>query len=202
MKAILISTFAMATLLFSCKKDDKVHLQPHDQNHMMALFHDMLSDMEMMEMTMDPEIDFPAMMILHHMGAIDMAHLELEQGKNDSLKRTAQKVIDAQQMEIHEFQAYLDSANDKIDEVPAFTMEQMTHMKKMHELADIQFITGDIDNDFATLLIIHHQGALEDSEAYLMYGTDPYLLKKAKHMIEMQTMEITELRNWLMTHKR
>ncbi len=47
----------------------------------------------------------------------------------------------------------------------------------------------------ATLLAIHHQEALEDSEAYLMYGNNPYLSDKAKSMIEMQTMEITELKN-------
>lgn len=202
MKTILVSAIAMATLLFSCKKDDKAHLQPHDQNKMMAVFHHMLSQMDTMEMTHDPEIDFPVMMILHHQGAIDMAHLELQQGKNDSLKHIAQKVIDEQQMEIHELQAYLDTLNDKIVEVHAFTMEQETHMKKMHELADIQFITGDIDNDFATLLTIHHQGAIEDSEAYFMYGNDMHLSNKAKSMIEMQTMEITELKNWLMKHKR
>ncbi len=202
MKSFLVSAIAMATLLFSCRKDDKVHLQPHDQNQMMKVFHHLLSQMDTMKMTNDPEIDFPGMMILHHQGAIDMAHLELQEGKNDSLKHIAQKVIDAQQMEIQEFQAYLDTLHDKIVEILAFTMEQETHMKKMHELADIQFITGNIDNDFATLLTIHHQGAIENSEAYLMYGNDPYLLDKAKSMIEMQTMEITELKNWLMEHKR
>ncbi len=202
MKTILVSSIAIATLLFSCKKDDKAHLQPHDKNQMMAVFHHMLSKMDTMHMTKDPEIDFPSMMILHHQGAIDMAHLQLQQGKNDSLKRIAQKVIDEQQAEIQELQAFLDSLHDKNNDVPAFTMEQMTHMKKMSELADIQFISGDIDNDFATLLIIHHQGAIEDSEAYLMYGTNEYLIDKAKTMIMMQTMEITELTNWLMEHKR
>jgi len=202
MKTFLVSAIALATLLFSCKKDDKAHLQPHDQNQMMKVFHHMLSKMDTMKMTKDPEVDFPSMMILHHQGAIDMANFELQQGRNDSLKRIAQKVIEEQQMETKEFEDYLDSLNEKHYEVPAFAMEQMMHMKKMHELADIQFISGDTDNDFATLLTIHHQGAIEDSEAYLMYGSDPYLLDKAKSMIEMQTMEITELKNWLMAHKR
>lgn len=202
MKTLLFSALSLAILLSSCKKDDKVHLQAHDKNQMMAVFHHMLSQMDTMKTTQDPEIDFPGMMILHHQGAIDMAHLELQKGKNDSLKRIAQKVIDAQTMEIADFKAYLNTLNDKPVQVPEFAMEQMTHMKKMHELADIQFITGDIDNDFATLLTIQHQGAIENAEAYLMYGDDPYLLDKAKMMRDMQTMEIAELKNWLMAHKR
>lgn len=143
-----ISSIAIATLLFSCKKDDKAHMQPHDKNQMMTVFHHMLDKMDTMHMTKDPEIDFPSMMILHHQGAIDMAHLQLQQGKNGSLKQIAQNVIDEQQAEIQELQTFLDSLQDKNKEVPAFTMEQMTHMKKMSELADIQFISGDIDNDF------------------------------------------------------
>lgn len=202
MKAILISALALTTLFISCEKDNKVHLQDHDKNEMMAIFHQMLSNMDTMQISQDPEIDFPGMMILHHQGAIDMAHLELQKGKNDSLMHIAQKVIEAQTMEIAELKSYLDTLHGKPGQVPAFAMEQMTHMKKMHELADIQFITGDIDNDFATLLTIHHQGAIENSEAYLMYGNDPYLLVKAKMMVEMQTMEITEFKNWLVAHKR
>lgn len=176
-------------------------MQPHDQNQMMSIMHQMMDQMDTMQMTNDPEIDFASMMIMHHQGAINMANLELQKGANDSLKTIAQNIINMQQMEITEFNNYL-AANSVNNSVPAFGMEQMENMDKMGGNADVQFITGDVDNDFATLMIVHHQGALENSNAYLMYGNDEYLKTKANEMIEMQSMEIMELQNWLIANKR
>jgi uncharacterized protein (DUF305 family) len=48
----------------------------------------------------DPDRDFAAMMIPHHQGAIDMAKLELQFGKNPVLRRLAQGIIVEQLQEI------------------------------------------------------------------------------------------------------
>jgi Domain of unknown function (DUF305) len=50
--------------------------------------------------TGDIDIDFAAMMIPHHQGAIDMALAELRYGKNEQLRRIAQEIIVDQQQEI------------------------------------------------------------------------------------------------------
>jgi hypothetical protein len=50
--------------------------------------------------TGDVDVDFAAMMIPHHQGAIDMAVLELRYGKNEQLRRIAQEIIVDQQQEI------------------------------------------------------------------------------------------------------
>jgi uncharacterized protein (DUF305 family) len=81
-------------------------------------------------------------------------------------------------------------------------MEQMDHMKKMDQMADVQLLTGDIDNDFSTLMILHHNSAIENSEAYLMYGTNSALKALAQKMIDDQKKEIEELSNWLKANKR
>ena len=190
-------------LTFSaCKKDsDGIQLQTHDQNRLMDTMHAMMSRMESRPKTNDPEIDFLKMMIVHHEGAISMAKVELEAGKDDSLKRTAQKVINDQQAEIEELKTILNSlSTDNTD--PAFTMEQMDNMKKGGKAADVQMITGDIDNDFATLMIIHHQGAIDNSSAYLHHGNNSQIKTKATNMINMQTMEIQELADWLLANRR
>ena len=190
-------------LTFSaCKKDsDGIQLQTHDQNRLMDTMHAMMSRMESRPKTNDPEIDFLKMMIVHHEGAISMAKVELEAGKDDSLKRTAQKVINDQQAEIEELKTILNSlSTDNTD--PAFTMEQMDNMKKGGKAADVQMITGDIDNDFATLMIIHHQGAIDNSSAYLHHGNNSQIKVKATSMINMQTMEIQELADWLLANRR
>ena len=50
--------------------------------------------------TGDVDVDFAAMMIPHHQGAIDMAVLELRYGRNEQLRRIAQEIIVDQQQEI------------------------------------------------------------------------------------------------------
>jgi len=50
--------------------------------------------------TGDPDRDFAAMMIPHHQGAIDMAKVQLQFGRNPVLRRLAQAIIVEQQHEI------------------------------------------------------------------------------------------------------
>lgn len=187
----------------ACKKDNVANLtlQSHDNNRMMDSMHAVMSRMDAMSKTNDPEIDFPRMMIMHHQAAINMGNVQRQEGKNDSLKRFSQKMINAQQMEIQELSSIL--ATETVNNsVPAFTMELSDHMMKMDQVADIQLITGDIDNDFATLMIQHHNSAIENSEAYLMYGTNAQLKSLAQKMIDDQKKEIMELSNWLKANKR
>jgi uncharacterized protein (DUF305 family) len=141
------------------------------------------------------------MMVMHHQGAINMANVELQAGKNDSLKRTAQKIINEQQAEIQEFNSILATLTvDNSD--PAFTMEQMDNMTKMGKMADVQLITGDIDNDFATLMIIHHQSAIDNASAYLHHSNNTQLKAMANNIVRSQNMEIEELSSWLIANKR
>jgi uncharacterized protein (DUF305 family) len=200
-KLTLFTAGFFILLLTACTKDNQQHLQAHDSNKMMALMHQMMSQMDTVPITNDPEIDFLRMMRVHHQGAIDMADLELKEGKNDSLKRTAQKIIKEQQDEITQFSAYLatHSANNS---VPQFTMEHEESMMKMGKIADVQFITGDIDNDFATLMIPHHQAAIENAMTYLKYGNDEQVTMWAHKIIDTQKIEIIELSNWLISNKR
>ena len=51
-------------------------------------------------------------------------------------------------------------------------------------------------------MIQHHNSAIENSEAYLMYGNNEVLIGIARKMIEDQTKEIKELSDWLKANKR
>ena len=201
--SFLLFIAASVIFLAACSKDDNngFQLQAHDQNRMMDTMHAMMDRMMAMPKTNDPEIDFAKMMIMHHQGAINMSNVQLQASSNDSLKRTAQKIIAAQQAEIAQFNTILAGITvDNSD--PSFTMEQMENMMKGGKMADIQIITGDIDNDFATLMIVHHQGAIDNASAYLHHGNNAQLKTMAEKIVMTQVMEIKELSNWLIANKR
>ncbi len=69
-----------------------------------------MKNMESMKMTGDTDHDFATLMKMHHQGAIDMARVELKDGKNSKMRAMAKRIIDAQQKEIKEFDGWL-SAN-------------------------------------------------------------------------------------------
>lgn len=60
----------------------------------------MMQSMHASPMTGNADIDFAAMMIPHHEGAIDMARLQLQYGTDPVMRRLAQEIIVTQQSEI------------------------------------------------------------------------------------------------------
>jgi uncharacterized protein (DUF305 family) len=63
-------------------------------------------------------------------------------------------------------------------------------MDTMH--AEMQKVrcSGNADADFASLMIPHHQGAIEMSKVVLQFGTDPCLRRLAQEIIVTQQSEI------------
>ena len=67
----------------------------------------MMKSMETMKMSGDTDRDFAMMMKVHHQGAIDMAQVELKNGKDAKMRAMAKRIIEAQQKEIKEFDQWL-----------------------------------------------------------------------------------------------
>lgn len=71
-----------------------------------------------------------------------------------------------------------------------------------HSKMDSMSMTGDTDYDFAANMRMHHQMAVDKSEAQLKNGKDMQLLKLAEDIIADQKAEIAVLDQWLEAHKK
>src|SRR6201998_1987134 len=58
-------------------------------------------------------------------------------------------------------------------------------------------MNGDIDHDFATMMMPHHQGAIDMAKAELLYGKDPVMKRLAEEIVVDQQSEIQAMQLWL-----
>ncbi len=73
-------------------------------------------------------------------------------------------------------------------------MSGMDSMKTMK-------MSGDTDKDFAMMMKIHHQGAVDMAQMELAHGKSPVMKAMAKNIIAAQKKEIAQFDRWLATQK-
>ena len=78
------------------------------------------------------------------------------------------------------------------EEAP-FVAENAAAMERMMAGMEIK-PTGDVDTDFAAMMIAHHQGAIDMAQAELRYGNNEQLRRIAQEIIVDQLQEITAMR--------
>ena len=61
---------------------------------------------------------------------------------------------------------------------------------------------GGADHDFVTMMIPHHQGAVDMAKAVLLYTQDPAMRNLAQGIITEQQYEIQLMQAWLEQHKK
>jgi uncharacterized protein (DUF305 family) len=54
--------------------------------------------------------------------------------------------------------------------------------------------TGNVDRDFALMMIPHHQGAIDMAQALLKYGKNEELRELARNIVKTQSAEIAMMR--------
>lgn len=73
----------------------------------------------------------------------------------------------------------------------------MSGMQKMQSMQP----TGDTDKDFAAMMRMHHQQAVEMAKVEVQHGKSPQLKAMAQKMMKDQQKEIAQLDQWLAKNK-
>ncbi|UOQ50735.1 DUF305 domain-containing protein [Hymenobacter cellulosivorans] len=167
---------------------------------MMGLMHGMMKNMDNLPAAGNTDHDFAHMMMAHHKGAVEMSALELKEGKDATLRAMAEKINADQQQEIlalEEFATRLDGAPANYkpeDPADPFTSQMKASMDGM--MTNMGPASGNVDQDYAALMIPHHQSAVEMAKAELAHGRDTKLKQLAQQMITAQEQEIKQFKAW------
>ncbi len=197
MKKTALALCAFTLLFASCMKhEDDSHGTTHGDNAVLKIMHDMHTRMDTMTMTKDPDHDFAMMMKLHHQGAVEMAAYELANGSDATIKGMAQMMKDDQTREIAQFDSFA------VAHAPTgISMAMMDSldaaMMRMKTQGDAQTLKNQSDHDFAHLMIVHHQSAIDMAKAAKMYAQTMFIKDMADMIIAAQTQEIADLNAWL-----
>jgi uncharacterized protein (DUF305 family) len=170
----------------------------HDEHGgMMEPMNAMMSSMKAMKMTGDMDIDFANMMIAHHQAAIDMANIEVHQGTDEALKTMAKAMIAAQEIEIAAFRKIFNNIKMPAMNERASQSTMMETMDKMMTSMSSAPMTGNMNKDFALMMIPHHEGAISMAKEQLAKGKNAELKNLAQKIIDDQTREIADMKAWL-----
>lgn len=182
----------------------------------------MMQKMKSMKMTGDPDKDFAMMMIEHHQGAIDAANIVVKSGKDVKIKELAQRTLQMQPQDQKDLRKHTNMEHDqnataKKDESHAahsqtsdanassshsdqFSSEMTNVMEDMESKMKNMKMTGNLDHDFATMMIDHHQGAIDMAEIEKKHGKMQEVKNLADKIITDSQKDISELKTWLSSH--
>jgi uncharacterized protein (DUF305 family) len=103
--ALTIALLAMPAMASAEDMNMAKNGSPADKAFMAGM-QKMMKDMDV-KPTGKTDKDFVLMMMPHHQGAIDMAKVELQYGKDPELRKMATDIVKAQEQEIGEMKAWL-----------------------------------------------------------------------------------------------
>lgn len=152
----------------------------------------------------DPDAAFAQGMLAHHVGAVDMAEIELKYGTDTEMRELAQAIIDAQQPEIEQMKTWLiNNPDSKTPTADTKAMQQAyaKGMDAMHGEMMAGIADPVPDMAFARGMLTHHVGAVDMATTQLKYGKNPEMRKLAQEIIDAQQPEIEQMQSWIAAHK-
>lgn len=103
----IITLFLSATALAGMSVLHKHEEEDAQKSAFDAVMMKMHEEMGKAETTGNVDVDFVLGMIPHHQGAVDMAEIEMRQGKDPAIKKLAAEIIKSQRTEIDMMKKWL-----------------------------------------------------------------------------------------------
>ncbi len=153
----------------------------------------------------DADVTFAQQMIPHHQQAIEMAELAETRASSQEVKDLAADIKGAQGPEIATMTGWLESWGE---DVPSNDMSGMDHgnmagdamagMMSEEEMAELGAVSGaDFDQMFLTMMIEHHEGAIEMAQTEQEDGENSDAIALAEDIEAAQTSEIATMNELL-----
>lgn len=175
-------------------------MEAEGANKMMALMHENMRSMQEVKRKGDPDHDFALLMAVHHQGAIKMSEEQVESGSDTMLVNMARKDISKQKQEQERLQEFARNHKTTATDTSA-TSNLMQSMQGMmtNMNHDMQ---GTTDQQFATMMKMHHQSGIEMANAYISKAKVPEIKAMAQKIIDEQQADIQRLNKWLQEHSQ
>lgn len=148
----------------------------------------------------DPDMAFAQGMLGHHLGAVDMAKIELKYGADAEMRQLAQDIIAAQEAEMATLKSWLATHTDAklpTEDTEDFQKDYASGMDEMHDDMMKGIADPNPDMAFARGMLPHHVGAVDMAKVQLKYGKDEQLRQLAQNIIDAQELEIEQLKRWI-----
>lgn len=164
------------------------HVNNLNRDRLNAMLSGMMDRIKIYRFVHDPNIDFAALIKIHHNTAVEMAQREKEWGKNPELIRLATEMIEKESAEAEKMDNYEDTHKPTINSRSFFDKAQrlLSEGQRPQE-------AGNIDRVFARLMIMHHRSAIALSQLYIKYATDKPMKSTAEDIIHHHSQDISRL---------
>jgi uncharacterized protein (DUF305 family) len=154
----------------------------------------------------DADVSFAQMMIEHHREAIAMAAMADGRASTPEVKELATKIKAAQQPEIDTMTQWLTTWGKPVPD-PAMSMGGMDHgsmpsampgAMSEADMAALEKAKGtEFDKQFLTMMVTHHEGAIEMAQEQVSKGSNPEAKALASKIITDQQAEIATMKQIL-----
>ncbi len=144
------------------------------------------------------DVEFARQMIPHHAQAVEMAGMLPADGVSAELTELAAAIADAQQPEIDQMTAMLDRWGYVPPPLEGGHAHEMAGMLTEDDLAALDAATGvEFERMWLTMMIEHHEGAIEMARSVLDDGIDTQARELAEEIVDVQQAEIVRMERML-----
>jgi len=150
----------------------------------------------------DADVQFATDMIPHHAQALEMVNLTIGRDLTPEVQELADQIMAAQTPEVEQMTAWLREWDQPVPETSLdhsgdgmgdmdMGMPGMVSMEDMAALEEAP--EAEFEPTFLTLMIGHHEGAIEMAEAELADGQNAEAKQLAEEIIDAQQREIEQM---------